>query len=330
MKRFLITIWILMFVTVILLASDVLLNLESQLVGGYYDKADNMIWYSDSQKSEMQKPSLGFDLIQNFSNSKGNIASLSLQYRLAWNEQGSRTFEHQFYNAFLKVKTSYSDISMGHIKPAFGFNSYVDNHALLLHNFTMHGMGYDRDWGLLLNKDLDKSNISISGTLGSGMPIYTNGNYLLAGRYGYGVLNEDNYTVGASFFHGEALKTHGYHLISSTPLTTNYAGVDGRLFYFSQESNLDFLIGKKGDTDLIALMYRHTWNLLEENRMKLEIQPVWVKAEGNDNLKLGIGWSYRVLPDLTIRTLLEHDYDAKDYYAILQFYWYHNLFTGSI
>ena len=34
------------------------------------------------------------------------------------------------------------------------------------------------------------------------MPVYTKGNYMLAGRVSYGVLNEDNYTLGFSGGYG--------------------------------------------------------------------------------------------------------------------------------
>ncbi len=321
-----------MFLTMIenLIANDMIFNLEGQGIIGYHDKTDKLIYYSDSQKSEMQKPSLGFDYLLNISNSNRNIGSFSLQYRLAWNENGNQKFEHQFYNAFFKYKGSIADLSIGHIKPAFGFNSYTDNHALLLHNFSMHGMGYDRDWGASLYKEFDKSNLNVSATLGSGMPFYIKDNYLVAGRYGYGYINEENYTFGVSLFHGENLDTHGYHLMNDHLMTSNYLGLDGRYLWNYFESNVDIILGKKENTNIKALMFRQTLNLMEENKLKFDIQPVWVKSEGNDNLKLALGVSYRLHPDITLRTLFEHDYDANDNYAIFQIYFYKNIFTGSL
>jgi len=320
---------VLLIITVLwgtLRAENSLFFIEAQEVIGYSNRSDTPIWYSDNQKAEMQKPSLGFDFIHRFSNEYRDWATLAIQARMAYNQTGNPIWEPQLYNAYVKVKTQPVDVLAGHIRPAIGINSYLDGHALLVHNFTMHGLGYDRDWGLGLNRDFDWGNVYLTATNGSGMPIYFLDNYLLAGRIGYGVLNEDNYTVGFTAVSGEVLSTVGYHLMNHETSSMNMVGADLRYLWRNIELNFDYLHGTKEKTDIDALMWRTTLNFLEENKLKLDIQPVWVVSDQNWNYKLAAGLSYQVTPALTVRTLLEKDHDSNDQIAILQFYYYKNIF----
>ena len=105
--------------------------------------------YSINPQSEMQQPSLGFDYLQRFSGETGDVAVFALQCRLAVTavdqgegyrveprltnrEQDGYTLQPQVYNAWLKVKTPWTYVWIGHDRPAFGLASYLDSHGLLL------------------------------------------------------------------------------------------------------------------------------------------------------------------------------------------------------
>ena len=126
--------------------------------------------------------------------------------------------ENQVYNAYLKVKTPWSSVWLGNNRPAFGLSSYLDGHSHLLSTLGMR-FGYDRDWGIGVNRELEWGDISASITTGSGMPFYTgrrgipfNSHALTASRISYGVLSRDNFTAGFSVGSGRTLNTVGYTL----------------------------------------------------------------------------------------------------------------------
>ena len=154
-------------------ASGYLLFLEGQGVIGYSSALKKTILYSMNPEAEMQKPSIGFDYLQRFSGETGDVATLAIQARLALTENGDDDYkaEPQVYNAYLKIRTPVAYVWIGHNRPAFGLGSYFDSHGLLLRTLSVQGFGYDRDWGVGVNRDFSWGDFSASVTLGSGMPM---------------------------------------------------------------------------------------------------------------------------------------------------------------
>ncbi len=111
------------------------------------------------------------------------------------------------------MKTPGPYVWVGHNRPAFGLGSYFDSHGLLLRTLAIQGFGYDRDWGVGLYKDFSWGDISASGTTGSGMPVYTKGNYMTAARVSYGVLSQDNFNVGFSLGLRQHTRYHGLQAV---------------------------------------------------------------------------------------------------------------------
>ncbi|HPT71078.1 MAG TPA: hypothetical protein PLE74_02220 [Candidatus Cloacimonadota bacterium] len=324
MKRILILLFVSSFSS--LIAGTSLLYLEAQGVGGFSNKADHFIMYSDTQLEAMQKPSVGFDYVQKVSSSTKDIATLAIQSRVAYNQTGKPVFESQFYNAYIKFKTPVSDLWIGHDRPAQGLSSYLDYHAELLHNFTMHGFEFDRDWGTGLSREFQWGDASVSATSGSGLPMYWRGNHYYSGRLGYGVYNRDNYTVGVSYSDGKVLNTVGYHLIDHDLHDMNFIGADASVAYSHFEGKFDFLSGKKDDVTIhYALLSRFSVNILPENRLKFESQPVIMQMNNLYNYKIAFGVSYTILNDLTFRSLLEYDHQSNLHMAVMQLYYYHRL-----
>lgn len=306
-------------------AQGSLFYLEAQGVAGYSSARDKLIFYSQDQMEAMQKPSLGFDYVQRFSKATGDFAVLAIQARLALNAEGKKTLEPQLYSAYFKYKAPIADLWVGHNRPAFGLSSFFDTHGSLLQTLTMNGYGFDRDWGVGLSRDFSKGNLGISLTMGSGMPLYFKGNYLLSGRISYGVLNQDNYSVGFSAAYGETLDTMGYHLLSPDPLLFEMLGMDLSYLWNNIENRFEAMAGKKLGENTLAFYWRLGISLLEEGRLKLEVQPVVLKEVGETRFDFRAGLAYSATSDLTVRTMYAYDQKMHDSRLIFQVYFYRRI-----
>ena len=305
-----------------LLASSYLFYLEAQGVAGWSSAARKAVFFSMSREEVMQKPGLGFDYVQRFSGASGDFAVLAIQGRLAVNSEGDKTVEPQLYNAFLKFKTSAGDIWIGHNRPKFGLSSYFDSHAQLLQPLAMNGFGFDRDWGVGVERDTAWGNAGLSLTTGSGMPLHFKGNFFLAARVSKGVLNRENYNIGLSAGYGKLLDVMGYHLMSDEPMESALAGLDAAWLWNNVENRVEAIGGKKGGQSAYALFWRAGLNLLDEGRLKLEVQPVVFRTMGMTRVQLSAGATYLAHPDWTLRIMYMYDREIKDSRIIFQVYYY--------
>jgi len=310
-------------------AKSYLLFLEAQGVGGYSEENDEAIYYSMNPVDVMQKPSVGFDYLQRFSSETGDWGSFALQMRLAYNEAyratGEEEFQVQIYNAFFKYKAGFADVWVGHNRIAFGLASYLDSHALLLQPLAMYGYGYDRDWGVGMTRDFEWGNLSLSYSTGSGMPLEFDGNYLISGRASYGVLSRDNYNIGVSSTYGKPIDTIGYEKIMPDPMRTFLYGADFTYFWNNIENRFEAVAGEKMEEDTYAFLWRIGVNFLEEDRLKLEFQPVYRNIEGDWNYELNGGITYKLTSDIALRGVYTYDAAMNDNRVVFQFYWYYNL-----
>ncbi|MFZ2948193.1 MAG: hypothetical protein WA003_01795 [Desulfuromonadaceae bacterium] len=300
-----------------------LLYFEAQGIAGYSSQQDKSIYYSMNPDAEMQKPSVGFDYLHRFSGEAGDWGAFGLQGRLALSvfEDGVKKIEPQAYNAWFKVKTPVSDVWIGHNRPALGLGSYFDSHPLILRTLPIQGLGYDRDWGIGSYRDFSWGNLQLSATTGTGMPVYFKGNYLLAGRVAYGVLNEDNYTLGLSVGYGRTLDTMGYKLREPDPLNMRLVGTDFAFLRDNLEHRFDLFAGEWLGQDSVAAMYRFGYLFGPEQRMKIELQPTYWRS-GGENWLFSACFSALVTPDLTFRTMYEYNKDEDDHRVIAQLYYY--------
>jgi opacity protein-like surface antigen len=311
-------------------ASDQLLYFEAQGIAGYSTAIKKTIFYSMNPDAEMQKPSLGFDYLKRFSGEGGDVATFALQGRLAVtedlekNENGNAyKLEPQIYNAYLKTKTPWTYIWVGHNRPAFGLSSYFDSHGLILRTLAIQGFGYDRDWGAGLYRDFSWGDISASLTTGSGMPVYfKGGNYMTAARVSYGVQSQDNFNLGFSLGYGNTLDTMGYNLRDQEPREMRLAGVDLTILKDNLEHRFDLYAGRWLDQDTYALFYRFGVNLDQEGRLKIEAQPTYWKFGEENDYQLSLCVSSQVTSNLTLRLGYTYDHSADDSIVILQLYYY--------
>ncbi|MCU0599110.1 MAG: hypothetical protein MUE70_07640, partial [Desulfobacterales bacterium] len=302
-------------------AEDFLLFLEGQGVAGYSGETDDISYYSHMPEEAMQKPSVGLDFLKRFSGQYGDFGAFALQYRLAYDDYEDN-MESQVYNAYFKYKAGWSDLWIGHNRPAMGISSYLDSHGLLLQPLPMNGFGFDRDWGIGTYKEFDWGNFGISVTTGSGMPIRFDGNYLASARISKGFLNQDNYNVGLSLSGGETLGVMGYEIVDHEPRNVALAGVDAAYFWNIFEARLEVMGGENREENAIAAFFRGGVNLMEEGRLKLEFQPIYTRLENNDNYQLAGGASYLLTGDITLRSMYLYDHDMDDYRVVVQIYLY--------
>ena len=302
-------------------AADSLLYLEAQGIAGYSSMDDAMTYHSGHKHDVMQKNGVGFDYIQKFSNDYGDFGSGALQMRLAWNDADD-TAQVQVYNAYLKLKTSPVDVWAGHNRVPFGLTAYWDTHADLLQPLSMHGFGFERDWGAGISRDFASGDFSAAITAGSGMALRTRGNLVAVARASYGVLPRDNYNIGASFMGGKTLDTMGYTVMDDDPKDTLLFGVDFALNHYRVEHKAEFDFGRKNEITTAAVFYRIGYNLLKENRLKLEGQYVWTKQEGASADMPGFGVTYKVSSGLTARAMFQRDREMNDNLVVFQLYYY--------
>ena len=305
-----------------LTASSSLLYIEAQGVGGYTSMGDNPVLYSMKQDDPMQKPSVGVDYIQKFSTETGDFATLFFQGRAAYDAQEKNNIEPQVYNAYVVGKFPGVDIWAGHNRIALGLASYLDSHGLLLQPLGMMGYGFDRDWGAGISRDFEKADLKIATSTGTGMGLYTRGNYLVTGRVSYGVLSQDNFNIGESGAYGKILETMGYDTMYDRPILFSMGSIDATLLWDNFEWRAEAISGKKDREVAYAVLNRFTVKLLDENRLSLEVQPVYTKADmGKDVIAYG-GISYLITSYLTGRSMYSYSYLEKEHRIILQIYYY--------
>ncbi|MCX6563716.1 MAG: hypothetical protein NTU60_08935 [Candidatus Aminicenantes bacterium] len=305
-----------------LLASSYLFYLEAQGVAGWSSAAKKAVFFSMSREEVMQKPGLGFDFVQRFSGASGDFAVLAIQGRLSVNAEGGKTLEPQIYNAYLKMKTGLADFWIGHNKPKFGLSDVLDNHATLLQPLSMMGFGFDRDWGAGVERDTAWGSAGLSLTTGSGMALKTGGNYFLAGRISKGVLGQDNFSGGFSAALGRIYDVAGYERISETPMKFLMAGVDLTWRRDNWEHNFEVMAGSRDERGAAAVFWRTGLGLLEESRLKLEAQPVFMVMQGSAQFQFAVGATYLAHPDWTLRTMVAYDSELKDTKVLFQIYYY--------
>jgi len=303
-------------------ADSRLLYFEAQAVGGYSSLMSKPVYYSMSQQDVMQKPSLGADLIQKLSDETGDWGTLAFQGRLAWDDNGSPSVEPQLYNAYLRLKTPYCYTWAGHNRAAAGLESYFDTHGTLLQPLPMYGFGFDRDWGMGASRDFSWGDAALSLTTGSGMPLLLKDSYVVSSRVSKGVLNRDNYNLGAYFTGGKIPDVVGYHILDSRALAYDFLGVDFAYLWDRFELRADLRKGEKDGSASYAALGRIGMNLLEENRLKLEIQPVFTKTAREQANSVAGGFSYTSSPELTWRSTYEYDRSDNDHRLIFQMYYY--------
>jgi hypothetical protein len=306
-------------------AQSTLFYLEIQAVGGYSTASRSFQLFSLTPEESMQKPSVGFDFVKRITGRRRDIGVLAVQARLAYSPDSARKLEPQLYNAFFRFKAGFADIWIGHSRPALGISYTLDPHAILLPIPAMLGFGYDRDWGLGLQHDFSWGSAAASLTTGSGMPLYFRGNFLASARLSYGVLARDNHSFGISFAEGKVLETMGYTVLENEPQAWRSTSLDASFNWRNLESRTELLYGQSAGEATALLFWRLGWNLLEESRLKVEVQPALFRKAGNWEYQFGSGLTYLFDTDLAGRFMVLYDIRQNSARFVVQLYYYKGL-----
>ncbi len=308
-----------------LVAQSSLFYFEAQAVGAYSASEREFQPFSLMPEDPMQKPGIGFDLIHRVTGKNRDLGTLAVQARLAYDERKQSGIEPQLYNAFFRYKAPFADIWAGHARPALGISAALDSHALLLPAPPMLGFGFDRDWGVGLQRDLTWGNAAVSLTTGSGMPLRFQGNFLAAARFSKGVASRDNYSIGLSLARGKILETMGHAVVKPKLASQTSAGIDATHFWRNLENRAEFLFGHCDRQAAFLLFWRSSLNILNESRLKIEIQPAFWKRQGEREYSLASGLSYLINADLTARAMVLRNSNRMDTRFVFQLYYYKGL-----
>jgi hypothetical protein len=186
----------------------------------------------------------------------------------------------------------------------------------------MYGLGYDRDWGAGFSKDTKNGNISLALTGATGMPLKFDDNWLITSRISKGVLSYDNYAIGLSFMGGNIYDVMGYTIMDQEPSEIFLFSADFAYNYDNIEQKFQINSGRKTKEEAYSALYRLTLNFLEENKLKLEGQGVYVKTRRINDYFLSAGASYSINSDLTTRLMCERALKDGETKIIGQFYYY--------
>jgi hypothetical protein len=73
---------------------------------------------------------------------------------------------------------------------------------------------------------------------------------------------------------------------------------------------------------LLALFWRTSIGLLEENRLKLEVQPVVVFVREKTQAQFSVAATYLATADWALRAMVQYDKETKDTRFVIQAYFY--------
>jgi len=306
-------------------AGSALFYLELQAVAAYARRAEKIVYFSQSRLDAMQKPSLGFDALLRLSGRTADRGVVALQARLAYDADRPSRVELQVYNAYLKYKAGLADVWIGHDRPALGLSAALDSHAELLMPLAMRGVGFDRDWGVGLSRELSWGSAGLSLTTGSGMPLRLAGNYLAAARVSRGVLNRDNFALGASAAFGRTLDVMGTHILSSEARPFRCLSLDATYFWRRIENRVEAVTGTDRDASLFALFWRGSLRFLEEDRLRLEFQPTYLRRGAERGWEFATGATFQATAHLSLRVMAVRDGIGNDGRIVVQAYYYRAL-----
>lgn len=296
---------------------------EAQAVAAWDMTARALDLFSLVPHEAMQNPSLGFDSVLRLRRRKVDMGYLAVQARLAYDQKGDKPFRLQLFNAFLRLKTKPADLWAGHNKPAFGLAYGLDNHALLLPDAPMTGVGFDRDWGVGAHRDLRRGDVALSLTAGSGMALRFDGGYLVSVRISRGVAVRDNYNFGLSLAAGRVSAGMGSeNEQAAEPSAWQALAVDGTYFWRNLESRLEVILGRRAGGAEHLVLFRQGLNLLQEARLKLEAQAAAKRMEAGWRCQFAGGAALRLNADLTLRAMLLRDGETAGTRLVFQLYYY--------
>lgn len=299
---------------------------------------------NDSSKS------IGIENFRKFSGDYGDWLTTDIQLRLAYNSDNiisdktigtgdpeKDSIDIEAHNAYGRFKLLYgkADIWVGHYEPAFGQEPQMDTYSTHLQTIAMKNIGFKMDWGAGVRGVFTGWDYHLTSTLGSGMGIYFKGNYLLAGRLGFGETALTDYNLGLSALYGNVVNTSaGRRLVSEDLTVKKRIGVDAAYLYRSFDIKGEVDYGTDSDKNIMGTWLRVSYILPEYQKLHVEVQQEnWVynlsENEGYDST-ITTGLSYKLNGAIHLRLYYARDLHLNsgslDNRIMVQYYYYYPAF----
>lgn len=306
---------------------------EANLIGGYSDR-DHWI----GKKGMLLKNSVGFEYFKKFSNDYGDYLTLDLQVRLSYDsvEDSQDAWGIEIHNAWLDYKLGLGKtLRIGHFDPAFGLEPLLDTHGTLMQTLAIKNIGYKKDWGIGYRGYLGDYNIQAAAQLGSGMGIRAkDNNVLLTTRIGSS--DKEDFQYGMSLLYGQTLESLETKTIPVAKLKSDNAVVKKRIGFDTQYThgayqwNNEVAFGEDNDSDVLGLWSQVDYTVPSQQNLSFQLQgQYWnndLNQSDSNDITLGVGMSYAVSSDTTLRIGYFHDLEnfrkEEDKLVLLQLYFF--------
>ena len=117
----------------------------------------------------------------------------------------------------------------------------------------------------------------------------------------------------------------GYTLADPDPAAWTAAGLDWSFAWRNLESRAEILVGRRGGAGTFLAFWRPGLSLLEEGRLKIELQPALMRRAGDWDYSLGSGLTYLFNADLAGRFMVLRDSAGPGMRFVVQLYYYKRL-----
>ena len=122
------------------------------------------------------------------------------------------------------------------------------------------------------------------------------------------------------------------HLLSNDAVTKERIGLDAQYLYGPYVFKGELAYGQDDNEDVLGYLFELDYTLPKHQNVQLELQfQSWINdihASDTDDSTLSAGISYKLNENITLRTLLAHDFnlygEKEDDKALLQFYYFGN------
>ena len=313
-------------------ASESLFYKEVNLIGGY---SGNERWIG---KSSTLSNSLGFEDYRKLSGAYGDFLTTDLQLRAAYDstKNSHDAWGLQIHNAWLEYKVSSGKrLRLGHFDVPFGLEPSVDTHGTILQTMAETNIGSKQDWGVAFKGTGQSFELETALQIGSGMSVYRrDGSFLASARLGSA--SDRNLQYGASLLYGRWLEAPGMSTFPRNDLTSEQAtlkkrvGLDAQYLFGPYLLKAEVAYGSNNHDAVLGNFWELDYTLPRHQNWEFELQyQSWfndLAQRGSDDSTLGVGVSYKVNQNVTVRSVFYHDFNRmggnEDDQFLVQVYYF--------
>lgn len=316
----------------VVLANESLFYKEINAIGGYSRQEH---WIG---KSSTLSNSLGFEDYRKFSTEYGDFLTTDLQLRAAYDstKNSHDAWSLQIHNAWLEYRLgSGKKVRLGHFDVPFGLEPSLDTHGTILQTIAEMNIGSKQDWGLAFKGVGQSFEFETALQIGSGMSVYRrDGSFLASARLGSA--SNNNFQCGISLLYGRWLDAPGMNTFPRNDLTSDETTLKKRVGFDAQylfgpflfKSEVDY--GSNNHDAVLGHFWEVDYTLPRHQNWEFELQfQSWIndlRQSNSDDSTLGLGVSYKVNQNVTVRSVYYHDFNRmggnEDDQFLVQVYYF--------